>query len=148
MLSRCCPGNSLILAQTDVLELGFLCSRLALYCPLFTITFRFRPIEAFSGTPSEAPLLTAVSMGFSITSSSEDTWRTPTSFPGLFPSCGGRPPREGKSPGNEVPILVINYHVHMIPIQRVNIRVLLERCLILNNLYFKGVTPITMKYSP
>ena len=86
MLSRCCPGNSLILAQTDVLELGFLCSRLALYCPLFTITFRFRPIEAFSGTPSEAPLLTA--------------W------------------------------------------------VLLERCLILNKLYFKRVTPITMKYSP
>ena len=61
---------------------------------------------------------------------------------------GGRPPREGKSPGNEVPILVINYHVHMIPIQRVNIWVLLERCLILNNLYFKRVTPITMKYSP
>ena len=27
---------------------------------------------------------------------------TPTSFPGLFPSCGGHPPREGKSPGNEV----------------------------------------------
>ena len=26
----------------------------------------------------------------------------PTSFPGLFPSSGGRPPREGKSPGNEV----------------------------------------------
>ena len=27
---------------------------------------------------------------------------TPTSFPGVFPSRGGRPPREGKSPGNEV----------------------------------------------
>ena len=43
-----------------------------------------------------------------------------------FPSRGGRPPREGKSPGNEVeatqnPILVINYDIHMILIQRVKI---------------------------
>ena len=29
-------------------------------------------------------------------------WVTSTSFPGLFPSREGRPPREGKSPGNEV----------------------------------------------
>ena len=49
-------------------------------------------------------------MRFSISSSSEDNVAsailfthspTPTSFPGLFPSRGGRPPREGKSPGNE-----------------------------------------------
>ena len=64
-------------------------------------------------TRSEAPLLTSVSMGFSISSSSEDNmasaiWfthspqATPTSFPGLFPSYGGHPPREGKSLGNEV----------------------------------------------
>ena len=36
----------------------------------------------------------------------ENLWKrrreTATSFPGLFPSLGGRPPREGKSPGNEV----------------------------------------------
>ena len=56
-------------------------------------------------------------MGFSISSSSEEDvssailfthspqanpQATPTSFPGLFPSRVGRPPREGKSPGNEV----------------------------------------------
>ena len=29
-------------------------------------------------------------------------WVASTSFPGLFPSRGGRPSREGKSPGNEV----------------------------------------------
>ena len=29
-------------------------------------------------------------------------WVASTSFPGLFPSRGGRPTREGKSPGNEV----------------------------------------------
>jgi len=29
-------------------------------------------------------------------------WVASTSFPGLLPSHGGRPPREGKSPGNEV----------------------------------------------
>ena len=29
-------------------------------------------------------------------------WVASTSFSGLFPSRGGRPPREGKSPGNEV----------------------------------------------
>ena len=95
---------------------------------------------------NKAPLLTAVSMGFSISSSSEDNvasailfthspQATPTSFPGLFPrreGCPPRPapPREGKSLGNEVEatgnrhpnsVLVINYHVHMIPIERVKI---------------------------
>ena len=43
---------------------------------------------------------------------------------------GGRPPREGKSPRNEAeatqtlnpnPIHVMNYQVHLIPIQRVKI---------------------------
>ena len=29
-------------------------------------------------------------------------WVATTSFPGLFPSRGGYPPREGKSPGKEV----------------------------------------------
>ena len=29
-------------------------------------------------------------------------WVASTSFPGLFLSRGGRPPREGKSPGKEV----------------------------------------------
>ena len=32
-------------------------------------------------------------------------WVASTSFPGLFPSLGGRPPREGKSPGNEVSLV-------------------------------------------
>jgi len=92
--SRCCPGNSLILSQTDVLELGFLYSRLALYWPLFTITFRFWEIEAFSGFTSEAPLLTAVSMWFTISFVFERRCgvrhvvytqsAAPTSFPGLF----------------------------------------------------------------
>ena len=74
--------------------------------------FRFREIEAFSGSMSETLLLTEVSMGFSISSSSEDNVASailftyspqanPTSFPGLFPSRGGRPPRKGKSPGND-----------------------------------------------
>ena len=31
-------------------------------------------------------------------------WVASTSFPGLFPSRGGRPPREGKSPGNKVEV--------------------------------------------
>ena len=69
--------------------------------------------EKLDSKCNKAPLLTAVSMGFSISSSSEDNvasailfthspQATPTSFPGLFPSHGGRIPREGKSPGNEV----------------------------------------------
>ena len=75
--SRCCPGNSLILSQTIVLELGFLCSRLALYWPLFTITIRLREIEAFSGSTSEAPLLTVVSKGFRFLRLQKTTWRPP-----------------------------------------------------------------------
>ena len=61
-------------------------------------------------------MLTAVSMRFSICLSSEDNLAsvilfthspqaTPTSFPALFPSHGKRPPREGKSPGNEVSLV-------------------------------------------
>ena len=101
-------------------------------------------------TRSEALLLTAVSTEFSISSSSEDNvasailfthspQATPTSFPGLFPSRGRGPPppppptrREKpweRGWGYPNPIIVINYHVHMIPIQRIKIWVLLERCL-------------------
>ena len=54
--TRCCPGNSCILSQTDVLLLAFFCTRLDLYLPLFTITFRFREIEALSGSERQAPL--------------------------------------------------------------------------------------------
>ena len=32
-------------------------------------------------------------------------WVASTSFPGLFPSRGGRPPQEGKSPGDEVSLV-------------------------------------------
>ena len=51
--SRCCPGNYLILSQIYVLDLGFFYSRLALYWPLFTITFRFREMEAFSQSKTQ-----------------------------------------------------------------------------------------------
>ena len=62
------------------------------------------------------------------------THLVPRAFPSSWGGMGGgrSQSREGKSPGNKVeakPILVINYHVHMIPIQRVKIRLLLERCL-------------------
>ena len=71
-----------------------------------------------------SPANCTVSMGFSISNLASAILFTHR--PQTNPPCsqGECPSQEGKSRGNKVeanPILVINYHVHMIPIQRVKI---------------------------
>ena len=68
--------------------------------------------------------------GVPISSSSEDNVASAI----LITQGFSAPPTRREKPwergwGYPNPILVINYHVHMIPIQRVKIWVLLERCL-------------------
>ena len=68
--------------------------------------------------------------GVPISSSLEDNVESAILFTQGFsaPPTGREKPWE-RGWGYPNPILVINYHVHMIPIQRVKIWVLLERCL-------------------
>ena len=64
--------------------------------------------------------------GVSISSSSEDNVASAILFTqGFSVLVGGAPHEKGKALGTRLrlpnPVLVINYHVHMIPIQRVKI---------------------------
>ena len=106
--------------------------------------------EKLDSKCNRAPLLTAVSMGFSISSSSEDNvasailfthspQATPTSFPGLFPSRGGRPHENGKALGTRLRLRPHDTHSKgkNMSFTRKMFRILTKR--ILTCLFKKGV---------
>ena len=69
----------------------------------------------------------------------------------VAPTRKEKPWQRGLGYPNPNPILVINYHVHMIPFQRVKIWVLLERCLEFWLVYLlkkRGLFSVLVQNSP